>query len=1385
MKLAIQHGNPLRLPEGFNTLSGMLLHIAERYPGHGLLFPDASGTDDFVSYPDLVVLARKYLDGLKRHDIRKGDRVIVEIENPKIFYRVFWACMFGGVIAAPVSRPLAWEPGSPGLAKFAKIWEVMDRPVVIIEETQRYRYESLRSDPSFAGLTLLSTDELESDNQAEIVPTDPDDLVFLQFSSGSTGIPKGVKLTNRNILANNMASVRALHASDEDIVFTWLPHTHDMGLFGQHLTPIASGSRIVVFTPYMFIRSPYFFLKKLSDLKGTWFCSPNFGYDWMVRKVSDDLLPTLDLSSLRFSLNGAEPISTAVMNRFIEKFSVCGYRKEMMFPAYGMAEATVAVTLSGIGKQPVIDRISRTRMSRDRTAVIVSPDDSDGVTFTRVGTPVEGMSVRIADEHGNTLREAEIGEIQIQGDSVTSGYYNQEQQTAELFQEGWLRTGDLGYIKDGELVITGRMKDLIIVRGQNYFAHDLEEILYETGAVPHGSLMLVGLFNARTQQEELLAFVKHKGDIRKLLPIRQTMTDRLRETTGIEITHVIPVKSIPKTTSGKLQRYIMANQYESGQFDRVIEEIGNLLADRPDPAPAIADAPDTKTMAFLRRIWSEVLNIPERDIRPDDAFLRLGGNSVKAYLVLDRVERHYRRTIGPEMFLRCKTIREMAEYLESAAPDPDSPKTFQSAAADTSSDRRIAVTGLALRVPGAKTREAFWHNLVTGTDTIRKVSDKRKRLAGRPDWDEWIGELEDVERFDNDFFDISDQEAVCMDPQIRLLLEVAYEALEDAGVLAETDDRRKIGVYAGGSESTYYHLVLDHVRKHGTPAIHPNAMVGNMSNMHAAYLSRQFNFSGPAVTVHTACSSFLAAVHHAVTAIRQGQIAAAVVAGANVLSTPDIQHLSRIAGICSSTRHTRAFDKNADGSVIGEGAIVVFLEPLADAIRGNRKIYGVIRGSAINNDGYSLSMMAPNPTGQAEVLEEAYRDAGVSPEEISYIEAHGSGTAIGDPVEVSALNRVFAPRLGEARGRVGIGSVKTNIGHLFPAAGGAGLAKVLLSFRHRQLPPSLHADEVNPALQLDKTPFYLVKELRDWPAENGKARKAGISSFGLGGTNVHIVLEEWNGETGITGKNHRFGDRLLTFSAKSEQALSMIIEQTAKMLESNPNLSIDDLTFTRNRYRRHYGYRAACVLSRERPLEAFSDMRSGAWLKNRTARVALVVGDLFRVDERRGNAPAAEIEAEFVYWHALLTGLGRFVRNIAENGSLRSGKMLTDALNHRLELTEAIRHAAAGTEATSDVPTQVLHADILIALHASDDEITGILPKEQQDRVTVIRIGPDLRQKYADPLAALHSVMADLYVAGAELDWLKLHPDGSGRMIDLPPYPFSGKSLWIGQEKGE
>jgi len=491
----------------------------------------------------------------------------------------------------------------------------------------------------------------------------------------------------------------------------------------------------------------------------------------------------------------------------------------------------------------------------------------------------------------------------------------------------------------------------------------------------------------------------------------------------------------------------------------------------------------------------------------------------------------------------------------------------------------IAIIGLAGRFPGAKNVEEFWRNLRDGVEAISFFSDEELKASGvgpamleDPSYVKAHGALEGIEWFDAAFFGINPREAEIMDPQHRLFQEAAWEALESAGYNPEKYEGA-IGVYAGVGVPSYAitNVFSNPGLRQSVGALQTS--IRNRTDHLTTQVSYKFNLRGPGVTVQTACSTSLVAVHLACQSLLNNECDMALAGGCSLAVPHKAGYYYQEGGILSPDGHCRPFDARARGTVPGSGVGIVILKRLADALEDGDCIHAVIKGSAINNDGFmKVGYTAPGVDGQAEVIAEAMAVAGVDPETISYIEAHGTGTNLGDPIEIEALTRAFRDRT-DKKGFCAIGAVKSNIGHLDTAAGVAGLIKTVLALKHRQIPPSLHYEQPNPRIDFENNPFYVNTRLSEWKSED-TPRRAGVSSFGLGGTNAHVVLEEAPLAEASTESRPW---QVLLLSARTNSALENATVGLAEYLKHHTDVDLADVAYTLKVGRKAFAQRRAVI----------------------------------------------------------------------------------------------------------------------------------------------------------------------------------------------------------------
>jgi acyl transferase domain-containing protein len=570
----------------------------------------------------------------------------------------------------------------------------------------------------------------------------------------------------------------------------------------------------------------------------------------------------------------------------------------------------------------------------------------------------------------------------------------------------------------------------------------------------------------------------------------------------------------------------------------------------------------------ITQIWQQVLGLPAVGLY--DNFFDLGGNSLIGLQVVAKLKKAFARPVAAVALYEAPTVSALARYLlpaeheEDGASQPDPLKERRDQARQSTLHEEIAIIGMAGRFPGAPDIDTFWDNLHNGVESVSFFSEEEliaagcdPRLVSDPAYVKARPVLppEDVEMFDALFFGYSPREAELTDPQHRLFLESAWQALELAGYNPAAYDGL-IGVFGGSNISTYMMSMLNN----------PNAalgddyqmVIGNDKDSLTTSVSYKMNLKGPSFAVQTFCSTSLVAVHLACQSLLHGECDLALAGGVSIRVPVVAGHLYEEGGMESPDGHCRTFDAQAKGSMFGDGVGIVVLKRLSEALADGDLVHAVIKGSAVNNDGsLKVSYTAPSIVGQAGVVTMALEAAGISPESISYIEAHGTATELGDPIEVASLTRAYRAHT-ERTGYCAIGSVKTNVGHLDRAAGVSGLIKTVLALKHREIPASLHFQEPNPEIDFEQSPFYVNTQLSPW-ATNGAPRRAGINSLGLGGTNAHVIVEEAPVQE-PSGPSRPW--QLVMLSARTSSALVQSTQRLCEHLQAQTETPLADVAYT-------------------------------------------------------------------------------------------------------------------------------------------------------------------------------------------------------------------------------
>jgi acyl-CoA synthetase (AMP-forming)/AMP-acid ligase II/3-oxoacyl-(acyl-carrier-protein) synthase/acyl carrier protein len=1090
------------------TLADVLRMWALRQPAKRIYRFTLDGVQETarLTYAELDWRARAIAARLRDSRL-EGERALLLYPAGLEFIAAFLGCLYAGVVAVPASlgranRPMSRLRAIAGDARPRALLTVAE----LLPDAQRWPAQV----PELEHLLCLASDDVE-ESLAEHwrdPGVGPDDLAFLQYTSGSTASPKGVMVTHGNLMHNSELIRHTFGTVADGEGVTWLPFHHDMGLIGGVLQTLYCGASSTLMSPAAFLQRPLRWLEAISRTGALVSGGPNFAYDLCARKATPERVSGLDLSRWRVAFNGSEPVRAETLERFARAFAPCGFRREVFLPCYGMAETTLLVSGGPWESPPVVLPVGADALEQGR----VEPPGEGGAARQVVGSGriPDGLIAAVVDaESGRRLPDGRIGEIWVSGPSVAAGYWGRLDETRGTFEARlpdageatFLRTGDLGFLREGELFVTGRLKDLIIIRGRNVYPQDIEWTASHCHSrlVPDGS----AAFAVEAAGQEQLAIVQEVDSSGADLPtdtLTRTIRDAVAQEHELDVFAVCLIRpmSLPRTSSGKVRRRSCRDRFLAGSLNElarsVIEPEETRAVEIPRGQPAGPRGADEIRRWLVARL-AAALGVAESEIDPHRHLAGTGLTSVRVIGLTGELEEWLGRPLSPTLVYEYPTLEELAHHL---AGDPQTERLTEPVRRAEPAAEPIAIIGVGCRFPGAGGTEAFWRLLHDGIDAVGPPP------AGR--WGHDLdssrrgGFIQGVEWFDAERFGISPREAARMDPQQRLLLEVAWEALEDAGLSPEALAGTFTGVFVGISTNDYGLRLGD-----GDEGGDGYLLTGNARSIAANRLSYSFDFRGPSVAIDTACSSSLVAVHQACEALRDRDATLALAGGVNLILAPELFEALERGGFLSADGRCKAFDASANGYVRGEGCGLVVLKPLTNALADRDPIYAVIRGGAVNQDGRTSGLTVPNPRAQEAVLRAAYRRAGVDPAEVDYVEAHGTGTLLGDPVEAKALASVVGAGRPKERPCL-IGSVKTNVGHLEAAAGIVGLIKVALALHRRELPPSLHFARANPHIPFADLGLRVVCEPVPWPVREGPPL-AGISSFGFGGTNAHLVLE--------------------------------------------------------------------------------------------------------------------------------------------------------------------------------------------------------------------------------------------------------------------------------------
>ncbi|MFH0733031.1 MAG: amino acid adenylation domain-containing protein [bacterium] len=1010
--------------------------------------------------------------------------------------------------------------------------------------TQNENYDKLKKivGENEIDCKILNFDDLQNvgdkdDSNPDLLTFNPDTTAYIIFTSGSTGKPKGCPISHRNLVRLFINDKSHFDFTPSDVWVLFFSYCFDFSAW-EMFGALLFGGKLII-PNRKDVRDISAFVKLVNEHKVTILNqTPGAFYKFIDMAIENRNKINLSLRSIVF---GGEKLNAAKLGDWIKIYPT---NKVKLINMYGITEVTIHATYHSITDDEIIS--------------------SDG--SSNVGVPLPETKVYILDNYRKLSPIGVFGEIYVAGTGLSKGYLNRPDLTAERFiqnpynkNEIIYKSGDIAkWLYNGEIEYLDRCDNQVQIRG---FRVEMPEIELQLRLIK-GIIDNVVVAVDREGTKELVAYLVLDEDL-NINKIKSSLSSFLPE--YMIPSYFIKIDKIPLTSNGKLDKKSLP------------PAIQNIATG------AIFQSPVNKLEEELLELWQEVLSTENISIH--DNFFDIGGNSILLVKLHGKINGKYPDVMElTDLFTKSK-ISEQAEFIEQKTNDKSEiiKKTIDTKISGLKY-HDIAIIGIAARIGDCETPDDFWKDLCMGVDFIGDIPQARiadlKELGEQNNLPtdslkfRQLCYLSEIDKFDYGFFKLSPSEASLIDPGQRMFMETAYHAIEDAGYGGTKLWGSRTGIYIGASDNLSEYARYIELSDNKDPNI---LLAAQTPSILASRLSYHLNLKGPALLVDTACSSSLVAVHLACQSLREGKIDSAII-GSVKLHLLSVDSGSRIE-IDSSDARGHSFDEKADGTGGGEGVIAIMIKPLEKALQDNDNIYAVIKGSEINQDGNSIGITAPDADAQADVIEKAWIDAGIDPLTVSFIETHGTATKLGDPIEIDGITKAFK-RYTNNKKICAIGAVKANIGHLDTAAGLAGLLKAVLSLKYKKLTPLVHFNSPNKNINFEESAAYINKNLTNWE-NNGNPLRCGISSFGLSGTNCHVVLEEAPIKE---VKNSEGKEYLFTLSSRKKEGLIEYAKKIKKALYLQPNSDSESICYTLATGRFHYSFRLAIIFKTKKEI---------------------------------------------------------------------------------------------------------------------------------------------------------------------------------------------------------